>query len=111
MEQNSSNDLYESRQQEVAKALRQVLPGHCVLHHEEDIRPYECDGLAAYRQLPMVVCLPESEAQIIAVMEVCRRLNVSVVPRGAGTGLSGGAMPIADGVVLSTAKFNKILKV
>lgn len=111
MEQNSSNDLYGGRQQEVVKALRQVLPGHCVLHHEEDVRPYECDGLAAYRQLPMIVCLPENESQIIAVMEVCRRLNVPIVPRGAGTGLSGGAMPIADGVVLSTAKFNKILKV
>jgi glycolate oxidase len=59
----------------------------------------------------MIVCLPENESQIIAVMEVCRRLSVPVVPRGAGTGLSGGAMPIADGVVLSTAKFNKILKV
>jgi len=82
-----------------------------VLHNEEDTRPYECDGLAAFRQLPMVVCLPENESQIIATLEVCRRLQVPIVPRGAGTGLSGGAMPIADGIVLSTAKLNKILKV
>ena len=111
MEQISSNHLFAKRQSDVAKALREVLPAHCVLHDEEDIRPYECDGLAAFRQLPMVVCLPENEAQIIAVMEVCRRLQVPIVPRGAGTGLSGGAMPIADGLVVSTAKLNKILKV
>ncbi|MFZ6724003.1 FAD-linked oxidase C-terminal domain-containing protein [Undibacterium sp. MH2W] len=111
MEQISSNHLFAKRQSDVANALREVLPAHCVLHDEEDIRPYECDGLAAFRQLPMVVCLPENEAQIIAVMEVCRRLQVPIVPRGAGTGLSGGAMPIADGLVVSTAKLNKILKV
>src|SRR5450830_1585097 len=111
MEQISSDQIFVKRQSDVAQALRQVLPAHCVLHDEEDIRPYECDGLAAFRQLPMVVCLPENEVQIIAVMEVCRRLQVPIVPRGAGTGLSGGAMPIADGLVLSTAKLNKILKV
>ena len=111
MEQISSDQIFVNRQRDVARALRQVLPAHCVLHDEEDVRPYECDGLAAFRQLPMVVCLPENEAQIVAVMEVCRRLQVPIVPRGAGTGLSGGAMPIADGLVLSTAKLNKILKV
>jgi glycolate oxidase len=98
-----------ARQREVADALSAVLPAHCVLFAEEDTRPYECDGLAAYRQLPMAVILPENEAQIIAAMNVCRELAVSIVPRGAGTGLSGGAMPIADGVVLSTAKLNRIV--
>src|SRR5450830_1408868 len=98
MEQISSDQIFVKRQSDVAQALRQVLPAHCVLHDEEDIRPYECDGLAAFRQLPMVVCLPENEVQIIAVMEVCRRLQVPIVPRGAG-------------LVLSTAKLNKILKV
>ena len=111
MEQISSEQIFATRQREVARALRQVLPEHCVLHNEEDTRPYECDGLAAFRQLPMVVCLPENETQIIATLEVCRRLQVPIVPRGAGTGLSGGAMPIADGIVLSTAKLNKIIKV
>jgi glycolate oxidase len=99
-----------ARQREVVAALRAVLPAGCVLFNEEDTRPYECDGLAAYRQLPMVVVLPENEAQVIEILNTCRRLAVPIVPRGAGTGLSGGAMPVADGVVLSTAKFNRILK-
>ena len=98
------------RQREVVAALNDVLPDGCVLFNEEDTRPYECDGLSAYRQLPMVVALPENEAQIIAVLNACRRLAVPIVPRGAGTGLSGGVLPIADGVVLSTAKLNRIVK-
>jgi len=100
-----------ARQREVVAALRAVLPPQCVLAREEDTRPYECDGLAAYRQLPMVVTLPHSEEQVIAIVDVCRALKVTIVPRGAGTGLSGGAMPIADGVVLSTARLNRILRV
>jgi len=111
MEQANSSDMYRQRQREVVAALRAAIPGHCVLFQEEDTRPYECDGLAAYRQLPMVVALPEDEAQVLAVLHVCRKLQVQIVPRGAGTGLSGGAMPIADGVVLSTAKLNRIVKV
>jgi glycolate oxidase len=99
-----------SRQHEVVNALRAVLPAHSILFNEEDTRPYECDGLSAYRQLPMVVVLPENEAQIVDILKICLRLSVQVVPRGAGTGLSGGAMPIADGVVLSTARLNKIVK-
>ncbi len=99
------------RQRQVVVALRAQLPAHCVLFDEEDTRPYECDGLSAYRQLPMVVVLPQNEAQIIAVLNTCRALGVRIVPRGAGTGLSGGAMPIADGVVLSTAKLNRIVAV
>ncbi|MEY5002967.1 MAG: hypothetical protein RL678_776 [Pseudomonadota bacterium] len=99
-----------ARQREVVAALQAALPKHAVLHQEEDTRPYECDGLSAYRQLPMVVALPENEAQVIAVLRACHRLNVQIVPRGAGTGLSGGATPIADGVVLSTARLNRILK-
>lgn len=98
------------RQREVVAALRQVLPERCVLFNGEDTVPYECDGLAAYRQVPMVVALPENEAQIVEILKLCHHLKVPIVPRGAGTGLSGGAMPIADGVVLSTAKMNKIVK-
>jgi len=98
-----------ARQREVVAALKAVVPPHCVLFDEEDTRPYECDGLAAYRQLPMVVVLPENETQVIAILKTCNDLKVQIVPRGAGTGLSGGAMPIADGVVVSTAKFNKIV--
>ncbi len=99
-----------ARQQAVVAALRAVLPAQSVLYSEEDTRPYECDGLSAYRQLPMVVVLPENEAQVVAVLKACRDLQVPIVPRGAGTGLSGGATPIADGVVLSTARLNRIIK-
>ena len=99
-----------SRQREVVAALRAVLPEHAVLFNEEDTRPYECDGLSAYRQLPMVVVLPQTEEQVVAILKICRQLAVQIVPRGAGTGLSGGAMPIADGVVLSTARLNKIVR-
>jgi glycolate oxidase len=98
------------RQREVVAALRRLLPEQCVLFNEEDTRPYECDGLSAYRQLPMVIVLPQSEEQIVAILKTCRSMNVPIVPRGAGTGLSGGAMPIADGVVLSTARLNRIVK-
>ena len=99
------------RRQQVADALRARLPERCVLSDPEDTRPYECDGLAAYRQLPMVVTLPDSEEQVLTILNICRELNVPIVPRGAGTGLSGGALPIADGVVISTARMNRIMRV
>jgi glycolate oxidase len=98
------------RRHQVASALRAVLPERCVLHDPEDTRPYECDGLAAYRQLPMIVTLPDTEEQVLAILNVCRTLQVPIVPRGAGTGLSGGAQPLADGVVISTARLNRILR-
>jgi glycolate oxidase len=111
MNASPASNMNSDRQHQVVAALHAVLPAHCVLVNEEDTRPYECDGLAAYRQLPMVVVLPETEAQVVAVLKICRSHDVPIVPRGAGTGLSGGAMPIAHGVVLSTAKLNKIVKV
>ena len=82
-----------------------------MLFEEEDTRPYECDGLTAYRQLPMVVALPETEEQVQRVLRTCSALQVPVVPRGAGTGLSGGALPLGDGVLLSMAKFMRVLRV
>lgn len=91
-------------------ALHDVLPTSAILHREEDTRPYECDGLSAYRQLPMIVVLPDTEAQIVEVLKICCEYQVPIVPRGAGTGLSGGAMPIANGIVLSTARLNRIVK-
>jgi len=99
------------RQRAVARRLREILPERSVLWQEEDTRPYECDGLTAYRKLPMVVALPETEAQVQAVLRACRALGVPVVPRGAGTGLSGGALPPGDGVLLSLAKFMRVLRV
>ncbi|MFM8667140.1 MAG: FAD-linked oxidase C-terminal domain-containing protein [Betaproteobacteria bacterium] len=100
-----------ARQAEVVQALRGVLPGHALLWHQEDVVPYECDGLTAYRAQPLCVVLPETEAQVAAVLKTCHRLQVPVVARGAGTGLSGGAMPHKQGVTLSLAKFNQILQV
>ena len=99
------------RQAQIVQALGRHVPAHALLWHSEDTTPYECDGLTAYRQRPLVVCLPETYAQIQAVLQACHRLQVPVVARGAGTGLSGGAMPHAMGVVLSLAKFNRILQV
>ena len=80
------------RQSEVVRALQSVLPAHALLWHEEQTTPYECDGLTAYRQRPLVVALPETEAQVQAVLQACHALQVPVVARGAGTGLSGGAI-------------------
>ncbi len=99
-----------TRQQQVLAALRAALPDSAILSEAEDTRPYECDGLAAYRQLPMIVTLPASEEQVLAILNICRELQVPIVPRGAGTGLSGGALPIADGVVISTARLNRIVR-
>ena len=100
-----------ARQREVAAALRAFLPARAVLHEEEDTRPYECDGLTAYRQLPMVVALPETLEQVQRVLQTCLAMKIPVVPRGAGTGLSGGALPPGDGVLLSMAKFMRVLRV
>ncbi|MCG2594822.1 FAD-binding protein [Ramlibacter sp. XY19] len=98
------------RQAQVVAALRRVLPDHALLYQAEDTTPYECDGLTAYRQRPLVVALPETEDQVRGVLQACHALQVPVVARGAGTGLSGGAMPHALGVTLSLAKFNRIVK-
>ncbi|CAN7193378.1 FAD-binding protein [Acidovorax sp. LjRoot129] len=97
-----------ARQAEVVQALGRVVPAHALLWNAEDTTPYECDGLTAYRQRPLVVCLPETYEQVQAVLKTCHQLQVPVVARGAGTGLSGGAMPHALGVTLSLAKFNRI---
>ena len=99
------------RQAQVVAALSACLPAHALLWQSEDTTPYECDGLSAYRQRPLVVVLPETQEQVQAALRVCHGLAVPVVARGAGTGLSGGAMPHAFGVTLSLAKFNRIVKV
>ena len=99
------------RQAQIVRALEAVLPPHALLWNREDTTPYECDGLTAYRQRPLVVVLPETESQVQAVLRTCHALEVPVVARGAGTGLSGGALPHRLGVTLSLAKFNNILKI
>jgi glycolate oxidase len=94
------------RQAEVLAVLQPLLPAHALLWHSEDTVPYECDGLTAYREQPLLVALPETEAQVAAVLRGCHALKVPVVARGAGTGLSGGALPHRLGVTLSLAKFS-----
>jgi glycolate oxidase len=99
-----------ARQSLVVAELAAVLPPHALLWQSEDTTPYECDGLTAYREHPLAVALPETEEQVAAVLRTCHKLAVPVVARGAGTGLSGGALPHRMGVTLSLAKFNKILR-
>ncbi|MEX2647385.1 MAG: FAD-linked oxidase C-terminal domain-containing protein [Alphaproteobacteria bacterium] len=91
--------------------LRNLVPGEGVIADESGLAVYECDGLTAYRQRPLAVVLPETTAEVSAVLAFCRREAVKVVPRGAGTGLSGGALPLTDGIVLGLGKFNRILEV
>ncbi len=93
------------------KRLGNRLPAHCILTRAEDTRPYECDGLSLFRETPPVVVLPEDEAQVVEVVQACRAFDIPIVARGAGTGLSGGATPHAQGVVLGLAKLNRILKI
>ena len=113
VEHNTTSELLQKTelQAQVIQGLSAHLPQHALLYQLEDTTPYECDGLTAYRQRPLVVALPETEAQVAAVLKTCHAMNVPVVARGAGTGLSGGAMPHPGGVTLSLAKFNKIVKI
>src|SRR5512134_2107207 len=100
-----------ARQREVVTALESFLPRTSIQFDHEDVKPYECDGLTAYRQVPMVVALPETEEQVCRILKTCHALGVPVVARGAGTGLSGGALPLGNGVLLSLAKFTRIVEV
>ena len=102
---------FAARRSEVYAALVEVLPADALLTGRERTQPYECDGLTAFRALPMIVALPATEAQLAATLRTCHRLRVPVVARGAGTGLSGGALPHRWGVTISLARFNKILSV
>ena len=98
-------------QNEVATALRHAVPAEIILSRDEELHPYECDGLSVFRQKPMLVVLPRTEDEVRQVLITCRRLEVPVVARGAGTGLSGGATPHKSGVILSMARLNKIVEI
>jgi glycolate oxidase len=100
-----------ARRAEIVAALRAIVPGEGVIDSETGMRPYETDGLTAYRQLPMVVVLPETTDEVARILRYCHDNGVRVVPRGAGTSLSGGALPLADGVLLSLSKFNRIIEI
>ncbi len=101
----------QAKQASLVQALKPFLAEDALLWQPEDTIPYECDGLAAYRKMPLAVALPDNESQVVNILKTCHAMQVPVVPRGSGTGLSGGAMPIEQGLVLSLAKFKKILKV
>ncbi|PWB39327.1 MAG: FAD-binding oxidoreductase [Rhodocyclales bacterium] len=103
--------LTEAEIARLVAGLRRILATDSLLVEQEDLVPYECDGLTAYRQLPLLVALPTREEQVVAVLKLCYELRVPVVARGAGTGLSGGATPVRHGVVLSLAKFMRILDI
>ncbi|RII76775.1 glycolate oxidase subunit GlcD [Pseudomonas monteilii] len=114
------NILYDERvdgalptvdQADLLQALRKALPDLDILYREEDLKPYECDGLSAYRTVPLLVVLPERLEQVQALLRLCHQRGVPVVARGAGTGLSGGALPLAKGILLVMARFNRILEV
>jgi glycolate oxidase len=100
-----------ARRDRIVAALRAIVPGEGVIAAEREMRPYESDGLTAYRQLPMVVVLPETTQQVSRVLAFCHAEGIKVVPRGAGTSLSGGALPLEDGVLLGMAKFNRIREI
>jgi glycolate oxidase len=106
-----TGEVDRARRAAVASRLRTVLASDELLDQDEDLRPYECDGLLLHRQLPLLVALPRSAEQVGEVLKICQAAGVPVVPRGAGTGLSGGARPRADGVVLSTARLDRILEI
>ena len=100
-----------ARRAEIVQRLRAIVPGEGIIADEDELRVFECDGLMAYKQLPMVVVLPETVEQVSQILKTCHELGVKIVPRGAGTGLSGGALPLADAVTLGLGKFKKIIDI
>jgi len=100
-----------ARRDEIIATMREIVPGEGVIVDEDELRVYECDALSAYRQLPLIVVLPETVEQISRILRYCDETGVKVVPRGAGTSLSGGSLPVADGITLALGKFNKIVEI
>ncbi len=100
-----------ARRSEIVAALRAIVPGEGVIDDLDGMRPFECDALSAYRQMPLVVVLPETVAQVAAILRYCQDNKVKVVPRGAGTSLSGGSMPVGDAILLAMGKFNRVLEI
>ena len=111
MTDSATSSAVRARRSELVRGLIALLPADSVLYEPEDLRPYECDALSAYRQLPMVVALPATVEEVQAVMRLCHRLGMPVVARGAGTGLSGGALPLENGLLLSLARLKSILAI
>ena len=107
----SQNPAFWPARTEIIAGLRAILPDRAVISESISLKPYETDGLSAYRQMPLAVVLPEDEAQVVAVMKFCSAGGIRVIPRGAGTSLSGGALPMADAVVVGMMRMNKILEI
>jgi len=110
MTTTAAHPIAPTTREQLIRQFKKFLPAEQVLYSNEDLRPYECDGLSAYRKLPLAVVLPDTIEQVQAILRLCSEQDVPVVARGAGTGLSGGALPHEQGVLLSLAKFNRILK-
>ncbi|MEQ8390615.1 MAG: FAD-linked oxidase C-terminal domain-containing protein [Thalassospira sp.] len=101
-----------ARRKDIITAMKEILPAAGgVIVDDDQLRPYECDGLMAYRQLPMIVVLPENTGQVASILKYCHTNKIRVVPRGAGTGLSGGALPMADAITISMMKFNRVIEI
>jgi glycolate oxidase len=98
-----------ARRADIISAMQMIVAGEGVIYDHDELKAYECDGLMAYRQIPMIVVLPETTEQVSRILKYCHDNDVKIVPRGAGTGLSGGALPLADGITLGLSKFNEIL--
>src|ERR1700682_5205824 len=107
----ASDQAVLARRDAIVAALRAIVPGEGVIDSAAEMVPYESDGLMAYRQPPMVVVLPDTSEQVSKVLKYCFEEGVKVVPRGSGTSLSGGALPLADAVLLGLAKFNRVLDI
>src|SRR5215470_4932382 len=105
------DDAVLARRSEIVAALSAIVPGEGVIAKEREMRPYESDGLTAYKQLPFVVVLPETTEQVSQVLRYCHENNIRVVPRGSGTSLSGGALPLADAVLLGMGKCNNVREI
>ena len=95
----------------IISQLKKSLPKNIIISGEENTRPFECDGLSVYKQKPLAVVLPNEIKQVKKVLEICRKNNTPIVTRGAGTGLSGGAMPIKDSVVLGLSKLTEVISI
>ena len=98
-----------AKRDEIIRAMQSIVSDEGVITNKEELRAYDCDGLMAYKQVPLIVVLPESTAEVSKVLKYCFENDVKIVPRGSGTGLSGGALPLADGITLGLGKFNKVL--
>ena len=100
-----------NKKEYIFKNLAKIINPENVLSHADDIKPYETDALAAYTQTPLAVVMPENTEEVSNILKFCHKENIKVVPRGAGTGLSGGALPLNDAILLSLGKFNKIIEI